>query len=189
MAKTTITQLTKGSILLAEPSLLVNSSFQRSVILVSQYSKNGVVGFITNKPLLHTISDILPNVTEEYRIYEGGPVEKDNLYFVHSIPHLVPNSVQIDENLYWGGDFDAVSELILNDMIQPSDIKFFLGYSGWDYNQLNNEVGNKNWIVQNMNNSKKLLTDTMDSYWKESLNKLGGRYKIWANAPENPSYN
>lgn len=183
------TQLTQGTILLAEPCLLGNANFQRSVILVSQYSKNGVVGFITNKPSLYTISDILPSVTEEFRIYDGGPVEKDNLYFIHSKPDLIPNSVQIDENIYWGGDFEAASQLILSKQLQPADIKFFLGYSGWDYQQLNEEIDDKNWIVQNMNHSEKLLTDTMDSYWKESLNKLGGHYQIWANSPENPTYN
>lgn len=185
----TTTKLNKGSLLLAEPCLTTNTNFQRSVILISEYSKCGIVGFITNKPLLHTINDILPEVTEEYRIYEGGPVEKDNLYFLHSKPNLIPNSIKINEQVYWGGDFDAVARLIINKEITPSDIKFFLGYSGWDFDQLNEEIEGKNWIIQNLENTSKLLSDNMDCFWKESLNKLGGHYQIWSNSPENPSYN
>lgn len=183
------TQLNNGSVLLAEPSLIGDTNFQRSVILISKYSRNGVVGFITNKPLLHTISDVLPEVTEEFRIYEGGPVEKDNLYFVHSKPELIPDSIKINDSLFWGGDFDVVADLIIAGKLQPNHIKFFLGYTGWDYNQLNQEIDSKNWIVQNTVKSTQLIADTMDTYWKDSLTKLGGHYPIWANAPENPSYN
>ncbi len=183
------TKITKGSILLAEPCLIGNIHFQRSVILITEYSQKGIVGFITNKPLLLTISDILPDVSEEFKIYDGGPVEKDNLYFLHNKPNSIPNSIQISENVYWGGDFDAVSELILNKKISPADIKFFLGYSGWDFDQLNNEVSDRNWIIQNLENTKILLSDNMNCFWKKSLEKLGGRYQIWSNAPENPSHN
>lgn len=64
-----------------------------------------------------------------------------------------------------------------------------MGYSGWDFDQLNEEIEGKNWIIQNLENTSKLLSDNMDCFWKESLNKLGGHYQIWSNSPENPSYN
>lgn len=184
-----LTQITPGSILLAEPSLFGDIQFQRSVILIAEFSKKGIVGFITNKPLSYTIGEILPQVNEEYRIYNGGPVEKDNLYFLHTKPDLIPNSIKICEDVYWGGDFDVVSQLIIAKKISPCDIKFFLGYTGWHYDQLSEEVNEHNWIIQNLTETNTLIKDNTNCFWKKTLQKLGGDYKIWANSPENPNYN
>ena len=40
------------------------------------------------------------------QIYNGGPVEQDNLYFLHKVPDLIPESIEISNGIYWGGDFD-----------------------------------------------------------------------------------
>ncbi len=184
-----LTKIKSGSVLLAEPSIIGDSQFQRSVILITEYKKSGVIGFITNKPLSYTISEILPDVTEEFRIYCGGPVEKENLYFLHTCPELIPNSIQVCGEIHWGGDFSVVADLIINKKITPSDIKFFLGYTGWHDNQLHEEVNNNSWIVQNDICAKPLIKDNTDCYWKKSLNSLGGEYMLWSNAPENPNLN
>ncbi len=184
-----LTKINSGSVLLAEPSLLINKQFQRSVVLIAEYSQNGVIGFITNKPLCLTISEILPDITEEFRIYSGGPVEKENLYFLHTCPHLIPNSIKISDGVYWGGDFNIVAGLITSKRITPCDIKFFLGYTGWHYNQLHDEINKRDWIVQSETFSKSLIKDNTDCFWKKSLNSLGGEYLLWSNAPENPSHN
>ncbi len=184
-----LTNIKNGVVLIAEPSLIGDISFQKSVILVANHSKTGTVGFIMNKPTTSTISDFLPEVDEEYRIYNGGPVEQENLYFLHSIPELIPNSVKIANNLYWGGSFDVVSELMIDRVIEPDDIKFFLGYSGWSYNQLETEINDRSWVLTADENLKGLINDQIDCYWKNHMLELGGRYSLWANAPENPEYN
>ncbi len=184
-----LANLKNGVVLVAEPSLIGDMSFQKSVILVANHCNTGTIGFIMNKPTASTISDFIPDVTEEYRIYNGGPVEQDNLYFVHSIPELIPNSVKIAENLYWGGSFEVVSELMIDRIIEPDDIKFFLGYSGWSFNQLETEISGNSWIVSAEENLRTLINDRIDCYWKDQMLTLGDRYSIWANAPENPEYN
>jgi len=184
-----LTKISPGSILLAEPSLIGDTQFQRSVIMIAEYSKKGILGFITNKPLSYTISEILPNVTEEYRIYNGGPVEQESLYFLHTRPDLIPDSIQVCGDVYWGGNFEIVANLIENKKLNPCEIKFFLGYTGWNYEQLYQEISDHHWIVQNNMKISSLIKDNTDCFWKKTLEKLGGEYKIWANAPENPSYN
>ena len=42
---------TKGVLLVAEPSIIGDISFNRSIVLLAEYNKNGSVGFILNKPL------------------------------------------------------------------------------------------------------------------------------------------
>lgn len=84
----------KGHLLIAEPSIIGDVSFNRSVVLLADHSDQGSIGFIMNKPLDYVLSDLVPEVEAEFKIYNGGPVEQDNLYFIHKIPDLIPNSVE-----------------------------------------------------------------------------------------------
>ena len=88
--------------LIAEPSMLGDVSFNRSVVLLAEHNSDGSVGFILNKPLSYTINDLLPEIEATFKIYNGGPVEQDNLYFIHNIPEIIPNSVEISNGIYWG---------------------------------------------------------------------------------------
>jgi len=177
----------KGRLLIAEPSILNDRSFNRSVVLLTEHNKTGSIGFIMNKPLDYVMSDLVPEIDCNFTVYSGGPVSKENLYFIHSVPELIPNSIKIADGIYWGGNFDSVSKLLATKKISSKDIRFFLGYSGWEANQLNEELTEYSWVVTENSHSNILTTNT--SIWKNTLMKLGGAYQIWANAPKNPSLN
>jgi putative transcriptional regulator len=182
-------KLNKGQILIAEPSILGDVSFNRSVILLAEHNEEGSVGFILNKPLEYTISDLLPEIEASFKIYNGGPVEQDNLYFIHTIPNLITNSIEISNGIYWGGDFELTKSLINERKINKEDIRFFLGYTGWEFNQLVAELHDNSWIVANNNYNKEILSKSSKKFWKEKITELGGDYLIWSNAPENPNLN
>lgn len=179
----------KGHLLIAEPSTIGDTSFNRSVILLTDHTREGSVGFILNKPLGYTIHDLVPEIRGSFKIYNGGPVEQDNLYFIHNVPELVPDSIEISNGIYWGGDFESVSELINQGMIKKSNIRFFLGYTGWDAQQLENELEDNSWIVSENSYQNKIIGKSTTSFWKEKIMELGGEYLLWSNAPENPSLN
>ena len=182
-------KLNKGQILIAEPSILGDVSFNRSVILLAEHNEEGSVGFILNKPLEYTISDLLLEIEASFKIYNGGPVEQDNLYFIHTIPNLIKNSIEISNGIYWGGDFDLTKSLINEGKINKEDIRFFLGYTGWEFNQLVAELKDNSWIVANNSHNKEILSKSSKKFWKEKITELGGDYLIWSNAPENPNLN
>jgi len=179
----------KGNLLIAEPSILGDVSFNRSVILLADHNKEGSIGFILNKPLNYTISDLLPEIEIPLRVYNGGPVEQDNLYFIHKIPDLIPDSIEISNGIFWGGDFKSVIELINAGKLNEKDIRFFLGYSGWDADQLMNELISNSWIVSENIYKNSIIEKIDTTFWKEKMLEFGGDYSIWSNAPENPSYN
>lgn len=177
----------KGRILIAEPSILNDRSFNRSVVLLTEHNKTGSIGFIMNKPLNYILSDLVPEIDCNFPIYNGGPVSKENLYFIHNIPHLIPDSVKIADDIYWGGNFDSVSKLLVEKKLTTEDIRFFLGYSGWEADQLTEELTEESWLVSE--NSYSNILTTNSSMWKNKLMELGGEYQIWANAPKNPALN
>ena len=182
------TKPSKGKLLVAEPSILNDSSFNRSVILLSEHNDEGSIGFIMNKPSKYTLNDLIPEIESDLIIYNGGPVSKENLYFIHRVPELIPDSLEITDDIYWGGDFDAVQELLSSNSLKNDDIRFFLGYSGWSKDQLHDELQTTSWIVIE-NNYQNIFDIAVKSFWKDQLMKFGGEYRIWANAPENPSLN
>jgi putative transcriptional regulator len=63
-------KINKGQLLIAEPSISGDLSFNRSVILLAIHDKEGSVGFIINKPLKYTIN--LTEINASFKIYNGG---------------------------------------------------------------------------------------------------------------------
>ncbi len=182
-------KISKGCLLLADPNIINDPYFNRAIILVTENSKEEVVGFIINKPLEYNFKDIFSGIGKKYKIYDGGPVNKDNLYYIHNLPNLITNSIKISEDLFWGGDFSDIKKLIKNNKIESNNIRFFSGYSGWTLSQLNNEIKEKSWIITNNRFNDKILKLNTNEFWKEEIKKLGNDYKIWSNAPEDPNLN
>lgn len=182
-------KLKKGCLLIAEPSIIGDLSFNRSVILLADHNDEGSVGFILNKPLKYKLRDLIPDIDSDFKIYNGGPVEQDNLYFIHNIPEQIPNSIEISNGIFWGGDFESTKELINNGEIKKKNIRFFLGYSGWSQDQLDNEIQASSWILLKNIDSDKIIGKAKSGFWKEKIIELGGEYLIWSNAPENPILN
>ena len=131
----------------------------------------------------------MPDIESNFTIYNGGPVEQDNLYFIHNIPDLIPNSIEISNGIFWGGDFESTRRHINNGIIKEDNIRFFLGYTGWEANQLINEMNSNSWIISKNDYKNKIIGKVSSDFWKEKILELGGDYAIWSNAPENPLMN
>ncbi len=179
----------KGVLLVAEPSIIGDVSFNRSVVLLAEYNDGGAVGFILNKPLKYNLNDFIPEIDNDLTVYNGGPVEQDNLYFIHKVPDLIPDSIEISSGIYWGGDFNEIINLLKENKLKESEIRFFLGYSGWSNNQLDQELEVNSWVVIQNKYENKILGKTNSNFWKEKMIEFGGDYLIWSNAPENPNFN
>lgn len=163
--------------------------FSRSVILLTEHNVDGTVGFILNKPLDLTLSDLIPTIESSFTIYEGGPVQKNRIFYIHSKPELISDSIHIIDDLYWGVDFEDLPNILAKGLLDKNDIRFFLGYSGWDYDQLKNEIEDKFWITTNNLETTTIFSQSPKELWRNSLAKLGKQYSLWLNAPENPNFN
>lgn len=182
-------KINQGTLLVAEPSIIGDINFHRSVILLANHKEKASLGFILNKPFDFILKDILPEINSSIEVHYGGPVEPDNLYFIHNSPELITGSIKINEELYWGGNFEKVIKLLNDESIGENNIRFFLGYSGWGENQLQNEIELNSWIIQENCIGNKVININSESFWRKQIRSLGGPYLIWGNAPENPSHN
>lgn len=181
--------LKAGSLLLSEP-FANDDYFSRSVIFICDKNDDGCFGFVLNKYIENEIGDFIedfPSVKTDISI--GGPVDESNLFYIHSLGEEIPNSLAISNGLYIGGDFNKIKEILLIDADKSSRIRFFVGYSGWENGQLEEEITEKSWIVLNDIPKEEILDTTHDDIWTETMEKLGGKYKVMSQFPQNPSDN
>lgn len=179
----------KGKILISEP-FLQDSCFQRSVVLLIEHDKNGSMGLVLNKKTDFIVNSFFPELRHfpEMPIYLGGPVSSNRLYFLHSLGKLIPDTVQINDHLYFDGDFNAIKSYILRGNSVEGKIKFFIGYSGWTEGQLLTEIRHDSWLVSNTA-SKEMFEAEDEKFWKNSLIVLGSPYETWQNYPKDPEMN
>ena len=178
----------QGRVLISEP-FLNDTYFRRSVVLLTEHSEEGSVGFVLNKPVDLSVTDVLTDFPEiDTEVSIGGPVNTNTIHYLHTLGELIPNSVKVIKNLYWGGDFEVIKELISTGQIKGSEIRFFLGYAGWSPKQLDNELSENAWLVSEMK-AAHIMQGPDDNLWKDILEKSGDKYKTWVNFPENPGLN
>lgn len=178
----------QGHILIAEP-FLAGTYFNRSIIILTSYGEKGAVGFILNKKVDYPVEDLFVNFPEfDSEIHIGGPVCTDSIYFIHTLGDVIPGSILIKDNLFWGGDFEALKLQIKLGLVNQHQVRFFLGYSGWDAGQLEEEINENSWLVADVS-QKDLMSVNEDEMWAQSVKAIGGKYSMWENFPENPSLN
>lgn len=179
-----------GKLLVAAPSIIGDYNFQRSIILLVDHNeKTGTLGFIMNKKLDYTLDEVMEAVEVEFPLYFGGPVEPDNLFFLHRAESLIPNSIPIDDGLYWSGDFERVIKMVNEKQLSRRDIRFFLGYTGWGKGQLAAEIASESWVLTENSYHNEIISQPTKVLWKEQMAAMGGKYLLWSNAPENPNLN
>lgn len=176
-----------GNILIAEP-FLEGKYFSRSVIFVVEHDDKGSIGFILNKPTPYTASDLVSELNGiDIPVYMGGPVEQNQLYYIHSHPEL-EDALLITDGIYWGGSFIQLTKMLNEGKIQPDEIRLFAGYSGWDAGQLRGELEENSWMVGDIT-AVDMFGKADENMWEKAMSRLGGRYKIWSNFPKDPIMN
>lgn len=163
--------------------------FKRSVVLLTEHSDNGSFGLILNKPIPMYLNEAIENAPVfDSRLALGGPVQKETLHYLHRLGDIIPNSTEIMDGVYWGGDFETIKKLMSSGQIVPGDIRLFVGYSGWAEGQLLSEMESKSWIIGRANRDI-LFTENPENMWTEILSNMGQPYNYMVNLPEDPRLN
>lgn len=147
------------------------------------------MGLVINKQLPLFLNDIIMEFKylDEIPLYKGGPIATDTLFYLHTLSDI-PGSISISKGLYLNGDFDEIKKYILQGNKISECIHFFLGYSGWDSEQLNNEIRENTWLVSEEEKSY-LMKNNIKDMWRTALEKLGSKYETWSRFPQVPTLN
>jgi len=177
----------EGRVLVSDPGLN-DFYFARSVVLLTEHNEKGSIGFVLNKPVQASLTELLDGFPPFHaNISVGGPVSPNSVHYLHTLGMVVSGSSHLFGNLYWGGDFEDLKELIRSGKASSKQVKFFFGYSGWGANQLKNEMSSDSWVVTTLGEDE--IMDAGHNLWKNTVEKLGEEFRVWLNYPENPGMN
>ena len=132
-----------------------DSLFSNSVIFMCEHDKKGAMGLIINKRFeSNDLKDLYDNMNESSSeilnsvsdLYLGGPVLIERGILLHSEKLYSKSSIKISDDFFISSD----KEVLLN-MAKDREAKknrLFLGHSGWSPGQLETEIKNGDWLVQ-----------------------------------------
>ncbi|MEZ4828010.1 MAG: YqgE/AlgH family protein [Bacteroidia bacterium] len=176
-----------GRFLVSEP-FMHDYNFKRSVVLLVEHNSLGSMGFVMNRQLNVAISEVVEGMPAlESPVLMGGPVEQSTLHFIHRMADL-PGAKPVCNGIYWGGDFEDLKRKTTLGQVAPADVLFFVGYSGWGPNQLEQELERKSWIIAPEAPGVVFQPDHSD-LWRQVLQSMGTKYRVISNYPVDPRMN
>ncbi len=179
----------RGDLLISEP-FLPDPNFERTVVLLCENNEDGTIGFILNKPSMVSLGDIFDEFKHiPKKLLVGGPVQQDSMHFLHRSITNIEGGNRIGEGIYWGGNFEQLKILMQDNAVNPDDVLYFLGYSGWAPGQLDEELKENSWIVSPDATASQVFDLNPELLWREVLKNMGGKYRMFSNYPTDPRLN
>lgn len=177
-----------GAVLVSEP-FVSQTYFTHSVVSIIDYAPDdGANGVVLNNSIEYCLDDLLDGVTTpDIPVFCGGPIGHDRLFFIHTLgPEIIPGARLYSPGLYVGGNFRAAKEYVNGGYPVDGYIRFFVGYSSWDPEQLEAEMRSGLWAsVPKTIKPENLLQGRGDRFWHNTVSLLGERYRSWQLLPRN----
>jgi putative transcriptional regulator len=174
-----VTESLTGKLLIASPSMA--DYFHRTVIAVVEHSEEGAFGLVLNRPSGTTVGEASAELAEligaEHLLFVGGPVQPTAVTAIGEHPD--PGNAT---KLIAG----SVGMVDLDDPPELSRVRVFAGYAGWSAGQLDGELEQEAWIVEDVHPDDPFADGDL---WAAVLRRKGGEYSLLARMPPDPSVN
>ena len=179
-----------GCILIATDKLDGVRTFERTVILLlrigSKDPRDGPFGVILNRPLHKKIKHMKPTNPElattfaDCPLHFGGPLDASMFLLRANEKGSLMKFEEVVPGICFGArnGLEEASGLVKGGAFLPRDFQFFLGYAGWQADQLRDEIESGYWIVAACS-SDLIGCGTIESslgLWEETLMLMGGQY-------------
>ncbi len=175
-------KIATGNILLAEP-FMVDGNFKRAMVLLCDHSEEGSLGFVLNKELDIPLNDLIADFPViDCNVFFGGPVATDTVHYIHNVGETLEGSIEVHPGIWWGGDFEQLKFKILSGLVDETNIRFFVGYSGWENRQLFGELELGSWVISTMKYDY-LFEDEVNDLWEIGMADKGDTFSILSEVP------
>jgi putative transcriptional regulator len=129
-------------------SALINTYFEDVTIFISEHNEKGAMGFVVSRPFNRSLNELEEfKRSKNFPLYEGGPVDQEHIFFLHIRPDLIEQGSRIGNGVYLGGEFNQVLEGLNTGTLVPDHIKLFVGYCGWNKDELEAEINEGSWEI------------------------------------------
>ncbi|KAJ9145812.1 hypothetical protein P3X46_028146 [Hevea brasiliensis] len=188
-----------GCVLVATEKLDGVRAFERTVVLLlrsgTRHPQEGPFGVIINRPLNKKIKHMKPANNElattfaDCSLHFGGPLEASMFLLKTGEKAKLPTFEEVIPGLCFGArnSLDEAAALVKKGVLKPQDFRFFVGYAGWQLDQLREEIESDYWYVASC--SSNLICGTSsdsssENLWEEILQLMGGHYSELSRKPK-----
>ena len=178
--KPTAVPLKEGVMLVAVP-FFNDAYFNRSVVLLTDYSSSGAAGLIVNRRTNVRIQEAKSDWRIDGKFFFGGPVTLQGIVSLHTFGGNGKFN-PVGEGLYTGVD-DTLISMIEYNAIPTMKYRFYLGYSGWGEGQLDEELERGLWVVSECYNDL-IFGNSPSTVWETAVRRLGPDYRHWLDVPK-----
>lgn len=127
---------------------LQNTYFESAIIFITTVDETGAIGFIVNQPFPRKFNELVEFASSpSIQLFEGGPMEHEKLFILHQREDLIQKSEKISATIYYGGNFKQAVTLMNSGILKEKDFKLFIGYCGWDKDELEAEIKEGSWTI------------------------------------------
>jgi putative transcriptional regulator len=175
-----VTESLRGKLLIAAPSLF--DYFRRAVVLVLDHTPDGAMGVVLNRESETSVAEALPALADlpgaDGPVRLGGPVSPESVVALGDFADPAEAGTHVVGPL---GTLDPESD---NSSLRR--LRVYAGYAGWAAGQLDGELEQGAWIVQDAHPDDPFRDGDI---WSEALRRKGGGYRLLATMPADPSLN
>ncbi|KAK1323039.1 hypothetical protein QJS10_CPA02g00853 [Acorus calamus] len=184
-----------GCVLVATEKLDGVRTFERTVVLLLRLGnrdpREGPFGVIINRPLDKKIKHMKPTNLDlattfaDCSVLFGGPLEA-SMFLLRTSEEKNPFE-QVMPGVCFGArnSLDEAAGLVKRGILRPHDFRFFVGYAGWQFDQLMDEIESGYWVVAacSANVISEATEESSMGLWEEILQLMGGRYSELSRKP------
>jgi putative transcriptional regulator len=170
----------RGHLLIATPSLF--DYFRRAVVLVIEHTPDGAMGVVLGRESETPVAEAVPALADlpgaDDVVCLGGPVAPEAVVALGDFERPEEAGTRVVGSL-GTIDPDGANESVRR-------VRVFAGYAGWSPGQLDGELEQEAWIVHTADVEDPFRTGDL---WSDALQRKGGRYRLMATMPADPSLN
>lgn len=162
--------------------------FHRTVILLAEHTEQAAMGLVLNRPSDLLAAEVVPLladvVAEREPLYEGGPVGPESVLALAEFS---------DPGAAAAIAFGSVGFVAAD---RPADeiaaatrrLRLYCGYAGWGPGQLEGELAEEAWFLEPAAVAD-VFCSPGEPLWSAVLDRKGGRFRLIARMPDDPSVN
>lgn len=169
----------KAGVNLVARTELRDPRFMMSVVLICHHGEDGSLGLALNRPTTLFFNPSEKRLHDgkkgdgDFMVFLGGPVQPGALFFLYrDCARDLPDSKEVMPGLYMSSNPENLALLSRIRPIDDANTRFFIGYAGWSYFQLDCEASSGVWFAHPASMGH-VFHDSGSKLWLELMREMG----------------
>jgi len=162
--------------------------FGQSVVYLVEHGDDGSLGLIVNRSSDISLTEAVPDIEDKqepaHTLYYGGPVGLPMILMLVRSESATKGMAHVADNVYISADRRVLDE-VLAAKKPASEVRFYIGHSGWAAGQLDFELERGSWHVVAADTDA-IFSGETDSLWNRLIEQLEPRGIQVDNEPSLP---